>query len=67
MKILVVMTGRVTFKDVNGDRVSFSSALAWGRIRTGGPPVLARGFQAWGGLSHYAGVRPVHPRLDPTW
>ncbi len=56
---LVVTTDSVTLTDVHRGRLSFSSALASGRMRIDGPPALARAFLSWGGLSYYAGVRPA--------
>ncbi|SRR5258708_5897034 len=55
---LVVTTDNDTLIRVHMGRLDLHEAERGGRWRTEGAPELVSAFPSWGGLSHFAGVRP---------
>ncbi len=64
---LIATTDSATLTAVHLGRLPLAEAMARGAWELQGPPELVRAFPSWGGLSRFAGVRPVHPPLPkPT-
>jgi DNA-binding HxlR family transcriptional regulator len=57
---LIVATDTVTLTDIHRGRLGFARAAKDGRLTVCGPLNLVKGFPTWGGLSHYATVKPAN-------